>query len=63
MPTRTCGLTVLDALEAEYRAVLQRADLRDFLLREHQLVTTAPDRVRQPTRGAVEIAARHAGAA
>ena len=52
-------LTVLDALEAKSRAALQRANLRDFLLREHQLATTAPDRVRHLARRAYEIAVRH----
>jgi hypothetical protein len=32
--------TVLDALEAKGRAALFRANLRDFLLREHRLNAT-----------------------
>jgi hypothetical protein len=39
-------ITVLDALEAKSRAALFRASLRDFLVREHQLDATTPDRVR-----------------
>lgn len=55
-------LTVLDALEAKSRAALQRANLRDFLLREHRLTTTAPDRVKHLAHEAYQIALRQAPA-
>lgn len=52
-------ITVLDALEAKGRAALHRANLRDFLLREHRLNATTPSRVRQLAHMAYEIALRN----
>ena len=49
-------ITVLDALEAKGRAALFRANLRDFLLREHRFSATTPDRVRQLAQVAYDIA-------
>jgi hypothetical protein len=46
---------VLDALEAKTSAALHRANLRDFLLREHQLRATTPDRIKQLARATFEI--------
>lgn len=51
-------ITVLDALEAKGRAALFRANLRDFLLREHRLNATIPDRVQQLAQVAYDIALR-----
>lgn len=51
-------ISVLDALEVKGRASLFRANLRDFLLREHQLRTATPYRVRQLAQVAVDIAVR-----
>lgn len=51
-------ITVLDALEAKSRAALFRANLRDFLLREHRLDATTPDRVRQLAQVAYDMALR-----
>ena len=52
--------TVLDALEAKSRASLYRANMRDFLLREHHFVTRTPQRVRQLAQLAYDIALRAA---
>lgn len=51
-------ITLLDALEAKTGAALHRANLRDFLLREHQLRATTPDRIKQLAEVAFEIAVR-----
>jgi hypothetical protein len=50
--------TVLDALEAKGRASLHRANMRDFLLREHHFRTRTPDRVSQLAQLAYDIALR-----
>ena len=51
-------ITVLDALEAKGSAALFRANLRDFLLREHRLNSTTPDRVGELAQVAYDIALR-----
>jgi hypothetical protein len=51
-------ITVLAALEAKASASLHRANLRDFLLREHQIRATTPDRIKQLAEMTFEIAER-----
>lgn len=53
-------ITVLDALEAKAGSTLSRANMRDFLLRDHQLRTRTPHRVEQLAHVAYEIAERAA---
>jgi hypothetical protein len=51
-------ITVLNALEAKASASLHRANLRDFLLREHRLRAGTPDRIKQLAQVTFEIADR-----
>jgi hypothetical protein len=52
---------VLDALEANGAAALRRTNMRDFLLREQQLLTTIPDRITRLARVAYAITDRVTG--